>query len=780
VRGARFVPASSSDAIDAMISRVPQNLTTRLRGIAAVGFLALLAIPPGIARAQERPANQVRVPLQGGVLELEAKQQRRQGNVFYADGDVIIRYQNVELRADHIEYNSTTGEAASRGAVQFDLDSQHIEADEAKYNVRTGQGVFRNVRGSIRVRRRPNPNVLLTQNPFSFEAAEVRRIDASTYEVRGARVTVCEPDRPIWTFYAPRAVIKLESSVRLERASFRFFGVPVIYLPVATAPVGRKLRQSGFLIPHFANTTRKGFVFGDSFYWALTDWADLTLGAEYYSRRGWSQIGQFRARPWEGVRLDVDYFGVNDRGLPGPGGVRVPQGGHRSRVELDAALPGGWRAAADINQLTSLRFRLAFAETFEEAVNSEVRTNAFVTNHFRGYNLSFSAVKYKNFLSAEPETAVVLQAAPGVRFSSVDQAPWRRLPIYFGFHVSAEGVRRSDPDIDTAAAVQRSEVAPRVTVPLRWGPWLGATSTFALRTTHYGSQLLAGTVVGDSVRRTTGEVTVDLRPPALARIWERPDAKWKHTIEPKVLYRYVNGVNRFARFIRFDENDTLTDTNELEYSLTQRLFRRTGENNAEELLSWRVTQKYYFDPTFNGAIVPGQRNVFQALNSITPFAFADGERRFSPIVSDLRLTPGGKYDAQFRLDYDAVRGKTTALGTLVNIRPYQDFFLTLAHFATQSDPVLQPRSNQIRALIGYGEINRRGLNGSFGVSYDVKQKFFQNQVVQVSFNGSCCGIAFEFRRLALGPLRSENQFRVALLIANIGTFGNLRRQEKVF
>jgi hypothetical protein len=29
-------------------------------------------------------------------------------------------------------------------------------------------------------------------------------------------------------------------------------------------------------------------------------------------------------------------------------------------------------------------------------------------------------------------------------------------------------------------------------------------------------------------------------------------------------------------------------------------------------------------------------------------------------------------------------------------------------------------------------------------------------------------------------VRTENQFRIALIIANIGTFGNLRRQEKIF
>jgi LPS-assembly protein len=753
---------------------------SRCPSIQFVRWLALalmLAAPTGAA------AGQVRVPARGGVAELRAEQQRVEGKVFYADGNVEIRYQNLRLRADHVEYNSETGQAAARGNVRFEMDSQFIEASDATYNLRTERGLFRDVRGEIRAQRRPNPNVLLSDNPVTFAAKEVERVDASTYEVRSAWLTVCEPDKPIWKFYAPKATIRLGKSVVLLNANFRLLSIPILYLPVASAPVGRRVRQSGFLVPHFANTTRKGFVFGDAFYWAPAEWMDLTLGAELLSRRGWSQTAELRARPWEEARLEASFFNVVDRGLPGPGGVRIPQGGNRTRVLFDAYLPDGWRAVADVNTLSALRFRLAFSETFAEAVNSEVRTSAFVTNSFRGMRLDFSALNYKNFLSADPETAVVLRAAPGARFSVVDQAPWKRVPVYFGLQASADAVHRSDPNLETATAVQRSEIAPRVTVPLRWGPWLGITPTFTFRTTRYGSQQLAGTVVGDSVRRTTGELTVDVRPPALARIWEADDesaTKWKHTVEPQIEYRFVEGVDRFGRFLRFDEYDTLTNTNEVYYAVAQRLFRRRQGGNAEELLLWRVSQKYYFDPTFDGAIVPGQRNVFQALNSITPFAFADGTRRFSPVASDLRITPGKRYDAQFRVDIDPSRSRMTAFGTLVNVRPYSEMYVTLAHFATRANNVLQPRSNQVRGLIGYGDINRKGFNGSFGISYDVRQEFVQNQVVQFSYNGNCCGIAFEFRRLALGPVRSENQFRVALLIANIGTFGNLRRQEKIF
>lgn len=743
---------------------------------------AALALTAAVLALSAAIAAQTRLPAGGGIVEIQSKTPRLEGKTYIHEGDVEVRYQQLVMRSDRLEYNIESGQITATGNVRFDYESQHLEAEEARYNIRTGRGVFRRVRGTFRVQRAPNPSVLISDNPIQFEAREVERADERTYHIRGAVFTVCPPDRPVWKFHAPRATIVIERHVRLQNASFRIFNFPVLYLPTATAPAGRRVRQSGFLVPHIANSTSKGLVIGDSFYWAPTEWVDVTVGAEYLSRRGHSHLAELRARPAENIRIAASYFGVNDRGLIGPGGVRVPQGGHESRVMLDGLLPHGWRAVVDVNKLTSLNFRLAFAETFNEAANPETRSTVFLSNNFRGFSLNFFTVNYKNFLTATPETAVVLRAAPGVRFASVEQAPFRRAPVYFGFQVVADAVHRSDPLLATPEAVQRFEVAPRVTVPLRWGPWLGVTPSFTLRATRYGAQFLAGTVATSPISRTTAEVSADVRPPALGRIWRNATTgrSWKHTIEPQVIYRFVDGAGDLGRFLRFDETDTLTDTHEVEYSLTQRLFLKEGEQSAEEFLRLRVVQKHYFDPDFGGAMVPGARNVFQALQSVSPFAYADGRRRFSPFVTDIRLRPGSRFDTQLRLDYDRARNRVTALGTLVKVRPYREAFLTLAHFATRSNPVLQPRSHQIRANVGYGEIQRRGLNAVFGMSYDVRQKFFQNQVVQASWNGSCCGIGFEYRRLALGGLRSENQFRVALMIANIGTFGNLRRQEKLF
>jgi LPS-assembly protein len=730
-------------------------------------------------------------------VRLAAEQQRKEGDLFFADGKVEIEYRNFQLHADHVQYNPKTYQAEARGNVTLDVDTQHLTASTADFNVQTGVGRFEHVRGEIRAEHRPNGLVLVSPNPLIFEAREVRRVDADTYVIEHAWLTVCLPDKPSWKFFSTHATLHVDHSVALVNANFRLFRIPLIYMPYASLPAGRNLRQSGLLIPDLSDTSLKGVIVGEGYYWAPKSWTDLTLGAAYFSRRGWQQNVDFRAKPWENVSVSAKYFGVIDHGLPttvvdasGNSLVQmVKQGGHSAQFELDARLKYGWRAVADVNQLTSLIFQLAFAPTFGEAVNSEVRTSAFLTNSFHGFNVAVASNSYRNYLNAQPQIAVDLRTAPEVRFSSVDQSPWKNVPVYFGVDTFAGAAHRSDetlssgavvPGVATGTLVERSEFAPRVVVPLRWGPWIGVTTSYTLRATSYGAQIVGGSVVNTPLNRTTGELSIDLRPPSLERVWETKGGKWKHTIDPKIEYNYVRGVNQFDHFIRFDEDETLTDTNEIMYSVTQRLFHRTGDAQADDLVSWKIAQKYYFDPTFNGALVPGTRNVFQALDSITPFAFADQPRRFSPIDSDLRITPGGIYDAEVRLDYDPVRHRLSTAGTLLKLHPYQNFNFTVAHFSIDNAAVLQPVANQIRAQVGYGDLNRRGWNATFGVSYDLDQSVLQNQLVQVSYNGSCCGIALEYRRLALGSIRTENQFRVALTIANIGTFGNLRRAERIF
>lgn len=740
--------------------------------------LAVLLFPLVLASAARA---QIQVPVGRGIVRLEATQQKKEGDRYIADGDVDVRYLDMRLRADHIEYDSKTYDVLARGHVIFDYNTQHIEAPEGHYNIRTDQGAFLNVRGTIKVARRPNPNVLFSTNPITFEADEVDRVGEQTYVFRKAWLTICMPNRPVWKFYSVRSTLKVNDKVVLVRANFRLFKVPIIYLPYASIPASERVRQSGFLLPEVSDNSVNGFILGDSYYWAPTDWFDSEVGAQYLSKRGWGQSLDLRALPENNMNLSVHYYGVEDRGLPGgPNGTLIPEGGSEASLLFNSTFGHGWRGVGDLSYLSSLTFRLAFATTFNEATISEQHSNAFVTRNFRGFSVNFAALNYQDFLNAQPETSIVIRSAPEARFSSVDRSFWNKWPVYFGFDTVTGAVRRSDTVIDTSQYVERSEIAPHMTLPLRWGSWFGMTSTAGFRFTHYNEQLATGIPVAQGLVRTDGEFSVELRPPAFERIWDRGKTKWKHVIEPLILYNYVTGIQDFSRIIRFDQDDTITDTSELESGLTQRFFRKTTDGQAEEFLTWRLAAKYYFDPTFGGALIPGQRNVFAALDSITPFAFADQPRRWSPIVSNIKMNYSARYDIQLETDYDSRSKALAAIGLIGTVHPFRQSFLSLAQFRLNTDAILQPEQNQIRVTGGWGQMNRKGWNTATSLAYDTIQHSLQYEVVQASYNGSCCGISFEYRRLALGPLRNDNQFRAALLIANIGTFGTLRRQERVF
>jgi len=708
--------------------------------------------------------------------------QRKEGELYIADNDVDVHYHGMRLQADHVEYNNDTNLAVARGHVVYDYQNEHLEADEAQLNVGTNQGTFQNVRGSIHLDRHPNPLLLVSENPLYFQAAQVDRLSEDLYLVHHGWFTVCDPRSPTWQFYAPEAKVTLEKTVALVNANFRVYRVPLFWLPYATAPAGDHIRQSGFLLPILGNSNSKGFTVGDAFYWAPRPWMDATVGFEYFSRRGPGQRAALRMKPFENTSIRYTYFGVEDRGVPG---VTPPekQGGYTQQLEVQSLWNHGWRFVTDLNQLSSLTFQLAFAGTYAEAINSEIRSSVFLTNNFRGFSFNIASLNDRGFLELVPANSVVLRSAPEASFSSVEQAPWRGLPVYFSFSSFAGTVHRDDEFIDTPNFVGRTEFAPKVTIPLHFGNWLGVTTSATFRSTYYGDSFNAmDEVSGTGIARNTGEFEVDLRPPTLERFFERPLTKrrYKHTIEPLITYRYVTGVNDFANFIRFDSNATITDTNQFEYGVTQRLYLKQGDDQPIDFLSWKLVQDHYFDPTFGGALVTGQRNVFEALDSITPFAFAATPRNWSPIISDVTLTPGGRYDAESIIEYDTQLKKVTTIGTILKVKPYREFYATVADFRLQGNPIVQPPSHQIRGIIGYGDLVRKGFNLSAGVSYDLLTNTLLNQFVQVSYNGSCCGLSVEYGRFNLATVRSENQFRVGLILANIGTFGNLRRQEKIF
>ncbi len=807
------------------------TLCTRFQSAALLFLLFLISSGSGRAQTTPRPAN----PPATEEVVIEAAQQEKVGNVYHLRGSVVITAHNYVMRADEITYNSDTGDLDATGHLVFDggPHDEHIEASRATYNRITDSGKFYDVVGSTGARFRGSHVLLTSSNPFAFKGKVVEKVGRDLFIIHNGMVTDCRIERPKWTFQTQKAVVLLGDNAKLYHATFRLIYFPIFYFPYTRLPVERIGRQSGILIPGIGQSSLKGTILGESFYWAINRSLDATIGAEYYSAIGWAQHGEFRSRPSATSFFNATYFGVLDRNA-GPTGVN--QGGEEVRADGTAQLRWGFRGVANIDYLSSYLFRQTFSESYTQATNSETNTIGFASKSTNGYFFNVMAARYQNFQSTTPGDLIAIVHAPSLDMGSVEH-PIGTGPVQWSYDTALQGVSRSEPGFQTDPLVGRFDVTPRAALPLHFHQW-DIRPEISLDDTYYTQGLAAGTggigiPSSFGVNRRAVETAVEIRPPVLDRIFERPvfNHRLKHVIEPIVTYRYVTGVNNFQQIIRFDARDILTNTNEVEYSITNRLYAKqlktsenclpeestasespaggeqqtlsTGTRSAKsgtcgaaghEVFSWELIQKYFMDTTFGGALVPGQQNVFTTTAELTGIAFLTAPRRFSPIVSRMRIQAGKNTDIDWHLDYDPLTGQINASTAYVT-HHFEQFFVagstayvrvvgeTVPVAPTPQNPNPPPAPlefNQFRWLVGYGNPNKRGISAATNIGFDVTNQFLQYAAVQSSYNWDCCGVSVEFRRLALGAVRNENQYRFALSLTNIGTFGNLRRQERLF
>src|SRR5580700_9815335 len=407
--------------------------------------------PASAQASAEKPATAPSTPCalaaaaqkeKGDVRTICAIQQEEEGSVYKLHGAVEIYYGTYILRADEATYNSDTREATGTGHFALDggPNDDHIRASHGTYNLDLESGRFYDVTGTTGLVFRGNQVILTSTAPFAFTGRIVDKVSPDHYLVYDGTITTCELPHPLWRFDARKVNVDVGGNAQIYRSAFVLHGIPMLYFPYATHPVQRESLQSGFLMPSIARSSTKGNVVGDAYYWAINRMMDATLGAEYFSLRGWSQRGEFRARPSETSYVDLNYFGVIDRGIGTP---PLKEGGENVRLN-SAGTFDGFRAVANVDYLSSFLFRLAFNEVFSQAVYSEVKSLAFLSKSTDGYNLGGFVERYQNFLSTTPGQVVTISHAPSLDFSSMDQK-LGRTPLYWSFDSSGAGLLRSEP-----------------------------------------------------------------------------------------------------------------------------------------------------------------------------------------------------------------------------------------------------------------------------------------------------------------------------------------------
>jgi LPS-assembly protein len=692
----------------------------------------------------------VPIPAAGADVHIESDTQSASSTrLDILDGKVVLTYRDRTLQADHMEYNADTGDVTLTGHIAITIadSDEHIEASHGTFNLRTRLGRFYDVTGSVGLHQKIAAGGLATTtaravyangNPFLFTGKLVVRSGPRQMQIYDGTITSCQLPHPDWLLSGS------EFSVDGNKASatnsvFHIFGVPLLWLPYVTHPVDTSDRQSGILIPEIGfNSAAKGDTVGEQIYFAINRSIDLTVGTIYYSARGWEQSATLRYRGPGDDFVKAHYSGLQDRGYY-PGGVTViPNGTPIARVNQsgtdvvfsgrhdlfsdsgddDHPSPVQARMVADMEYLSSFPYREAFSSNFNQAVSSNVVSILYLTRQSNGNSASLEGDRYqgeKRVQSTNPVTGVILPEqqvrifhAPSVEFTTTDH----RLGVTsleWNLDSSFAALKRTQPDFETSGMIERLDVRPELALPFGGGGWrvrpsIAGRETFYTRSRYPSIPGVAGPPIENTAALSRADIDLqfDVRPPMIERTFDsgflrnllRHDIR--HTIEPEIVYRYTAGIDNFADALRFDTVDVASDTNELEYGATQRLFlRRAGvqpchaagtsadasevlasagrddepsgdpaqttgrvdptptECGSREWISWHVAQKYFFDPTFGGSVVQnGPRSILDTTLSFSGISFLTGPRTISPIVSRLRARTSEKTDIEWDFDYD--------------------------------------------------------------------------------------------------------------------------------
>ena len=736
-----------------------------------------------------------------------------------------FRYRDYVLSADKVVYHQDTTELEAEGHLRLEGGPENLTlvADRGEMRLNTHTGRFYNVTGTVGVRSTGRSVVFTSTTPFTFTGRVLVQNGEGNYRVVDGTMTNCRLPRPDWQILARQ--IRLEDQkATTANAHLRLLGIPIFYLPWLSHPTDDTGRESGFVdpVPPTNKNAIRGYTIGLRYYWAINRSMDAQIGLEYYSKRGFAPNGDFRYKGLGQDHLTARWNALVDRGIEqlqtaGPQAgqtVLVNQGGVDVVALGSKNLSPETRIAGNVEYLSSYLYRLVFNDVYWIATDSQVKSDAAVTNEHNGMVSSLELYRIQNFASSTQGQEARILKLPSLRYEVLDRplgaSDGSGLQAYWGLDSTVAHLGRSEPSFH-AHNEARFDLYPHIWLPIVAGGW-SIVPEAAFRETFYtGSQTpdLTGanngipTVSHESLNRIYGEAAVDVRPPAVEREFSLGGSGWtlRHVIEPELNYRFVGGIGAKAQnVLLFDTRDIASDTNEVGYSLTQRFYVRPPDDaqakdcapenydcspHPREWASWQIAQRYYLNSNFGGAVINGRRNILDPTLDLTGIAFLTGPRSLSPVISRMRFEAVPNLRVQWDLDYDPKAGRLTANNVFAGYS-WGITTVGLGHSLLnavdeQGTTASLIQSQQVNPFVEIGKQNREGLNLAANAGYDFAHGSLDYVGVMGVYNWNCCGISLGYRKLDLGPQRpSDVTYLYSFTFASFGSVGRVNHATTIF
>jgi len=196
-----------------------------------------------------------------------------------------ISYQKINLKSDFIVMNFSKNEVFAKGVEDsngifqgnpvFMEGDKNFDAKELLYNFNSKKGLIK--------------QVITKESEGYIHGENVKKLADDVTFIKNGRYTTCDQEHPHFDIRFGRAKAIPDKKIVTGPAFLYLEDIPTpLFVPLGYFP-NTKNQSSGILFPTYGESPNRGFFFENGgYYFAISDYIDLALRGDIYTRGSWA------------------------------------------------------------------------------------------------------------------------------------------------------------------------------------------------------------------------------------------------------------------------------------------------------------------------------------------------------------------------------------------------------------------------------------------------------------------------------------------------------------
>ena len=330
-----------------------------------------------------------------------------------------IAYAKIILKADYIDMNFSKNQVFAKGVEDtagilqgnpvFKEGEKTFDSKEMLYNFHSKKGLIK--------------QVITKESEGYVHGENVKKMNDDITYIKNGKFTTCDLEHPHFDIRFGRAKAIPDKKIITGPAFLYIEDIPTpLFVPMGYFP-NTKNQSSGILFPTYGESPNRGFFLENGgYYFAFSDYVDLALRGDIYTRGSWGihSLSNYSKRYKFNGSLNFDYVVNIDGEKNLPGYSKNSDFSLNWRYNQDAKARPNSRFVANVNLRSSKydQFAQNINNIFTNTTNSSI---SYSTTFGENYSLNVNLGESYN-----TNTRVIDLNLPSIAFSANRFTPFRK------------------------------------------------------------------------------------------------------------------------------------------------------------------------------------------------------------------------------------------------------------------------------------------------------------------------------------------------------------------